>query len=101
MTIPQHINSSNFSSISDWCEATAKTVHASKRREPSGMAIYIMWNLSKERNRHIFESKLQSAQQVVEKTKEDLENFKRAFRTPRFSLGAVLREHKGGIPLSL
>jgi len=37
----------------------------------NGMAIYIMWNVWKERNRRMFEQKYLSAQQVACKIKEN------------------------------
>ena len=54
-------------------------MHKNQRRDFNGLVIYIMWNLWKERNRRIFENKLQSVQQVAERVKEDLVLYKRAF----------------------
>jgi glutaredoxin 2 len=59
-------------------------VHKIQRRDFNGLAIYIMWNLWKEQNRRIFENKLESAQQVAERIKKDLVQFKRAFSNTAF-----------------
>ena len=71
----------SFNSINDWWEAVNKLVPKESRRSFNGMAIYIMWNVWKERNRRIFEQKYLSAQQVASKTKENLKEFKQAFTT--------------------
>ena len=82
-TLPQQTNPANFDCINVWWEETARTVHKNQRRDFNGLVIYIMWNLWKERNRRIFENKLQSAQQVAERVKEDLVLYKRAFSNTR------------------
>ena len=78
-SLPQQTNPANFDCISVWWEEAAKTVQKNQRRDFNGLVIYIMWNLWKERNRRIFENKLQSVQQVAERVKEDLVLYKRAF----------------------
>jgi len=54
-------------------------VHKNQHRDFNGLMIYIMWNLWKERNRRIFENKLLSMQQVAERIKEDLVQYRAAF----------------------
>jgi len=78
-SLPQQTNPANFDCISGWWEEAIKTVHKNQRRDFNGLVIYIMWNLWKERNRRIFDNKLQSVQQVAERVKEDLVLYKRAF----------------------
>ena len=57
---------------------TALRVPTDRRWDFNGMAIYIMWNLWKERNHRIFDNIHSTAQHVAERTKECLEQFKRA-----------------------
>lgn len=64
--IPRHAVPTNFDSIKDWWEAAAISVHKSQRRKFNGIAIYIMWNLWKERNRRVFENKHCIMTQVAE-----------------------------------
>jgi hypothetical protein len=45
----------------------------------NGMAIYIMWNIWKERNRRIFENNFQMNEQVAQRVKDDIDQHKRAF----------------------
>lgn len=71
-----------FPSISAWWERAAMNIQKDKLHDFNGAAIYIMWNIWKERNRRIFEDKSQTAQQIAAQTKEDSEHWRRAFRTP-------------------
>jgi len=57
---------------------TALRVPTDRRWDFNGMAIYIMWNLWKEQNYRIFDNIHSTARQVAERTKECLEQFKRA-----------------------
>jgi hypothetical protein len=68
-------------SLVDWWESASLSIPKEKRRDFNGMAIYTMWNLWKERNRRIFDNKYSAATQVAERTKEDIEQYKRAFAT--------------------
>jgi hypothetical protein len=52
-----------------------------KRRDFNGMTIYTTCNLWKERNRRTFDNKYSTAVQVAERTKEDIEQYRRAFAT--------------------
>ena len=79
LDLPQETNPTNFVCISDRWETTAKIVHKNQRRDFNSLVIYIMWNLWKERNQRIFENKLLSMQQVAERIKEDLVQYRAAF----------------------
>jgi len=79
LDLPQETNPANYICISDWWETTAKMVHKNQRRDFNGLVIYIMWNLWKKRNRRIFENKLLSMQQVAERIKENLVQYRAAF----------------------
>ena len=79
LDLPQETNPANYVCISDWWETTAKMVHKNQHRDFIGLMIYIMWNLWKERNQRIFENKLHSMQQVAERIKEDLMQYRTAF----------------------
>ena len=68
-------------SLVDWWESTLLLIPKEKRRDFNGMVIYTMWNLWKERNRRIFDNKSSTAIQVAERTKEDIEQYRRAFAT--------------------
>jgi hypothetical protein len=52
--------------ISTWWEETACKIPKDKRRSFNSMAVYIMWNIWKHRNRRIFDSMSQTVQQVGE-----------------------------------
>jgi hypothetical protein len=56
---------STTESLADWWESILPTIQKEKRRAFNGMAIYIMWNLWKERNRRIFDNKYSTAVQVA------------------------------------
>jgi hypothetical protein len=73
----QHVEES--STISLCWEAAAQMVRKEQQRQFNGLAIYVMWNLCKERNRIIFENRFQTAQQVALRVKEDIDQWKRAF----------------------
>ena len=68
-------------SLVDWWESASLSIPKEKRRDFNGMAIYTMWNLWKERNRRTFDNKYSTATQVAERTKEDIEQYRRAFAT--------------------
>jgi len=61
-----------------WEEATAK-VPKTERRRFNGLVIYTFWNLWKERNRRIFNNKMETVLQVAARIKEDREERTRAF----------------------
>jgi hypothetical protein len=61
-----------------WEEATAK-VPKTERRRFNGLVIYTFWNLWKERNRRIFNNKMETVLQVAARIKEDIEQRMRAF----------------------
>jgi hypothetical protein len=68
-------------SLADWWESASLSIPREKRRDFNGMAIYTMWNLWKERNRRTFDNKYSTTVQVAERTKEDIEQYRRAFAT--------------------
>ena len=56
----------------------ATKVPRSERRWLNGVVIYTFWNIWKERNRRIFDNKIQTVPQVASKIKDDIEQRKRA-----------------------
>jgi len=54
-TIVQNNPPGDHVGIAEWWEMTALRVPTDWRRDFNGMAIYIMWNLWKERNYRIFD----------------------------------------------
>jgi hypothetical protein len=77
-TIVQSNPPDDHAGIAEWWETTASRVPTDRRRDFNGMVIYIMWNLWRERNRRIFDKIPSTAWQVAKRTKECLEQFKRA-----------------------
>ena len=65
--------------IRAWWEEAVNRVPNSDRRRLNGVVIYPFWNIWKERNRRIFDNKIQTVPQVAAKIKEDIEQRKRAF----------------------
>ena len=45
----------------------------SERRRLNGVVIYTFWNIWKERNRRIFDNKIETVPQVAVRIKEDIE----------------------------
>jgi len=50
-----------------------------ERRRFNGLVIYTFWNLWKERNRRIFDNKMETVLQVAARIKEDIEQRMGAF----------------------
>jgi hypothetical protein len=67
-------------SLVHWWESASLSIPKEKKRDFNGMAIYTMWNLWKEHNRRTFD-KYYTATQVAERSKEDIEQYRRAFAT--------------------
>ena len=64
--------------IRSWWEEAARKVPRSERRRLNGVIIYTFWNIWKERNRRIFDNKIETVPQVAVRIKEDIEQRKRA-----------------------
>jgi len=64
--------------IRSWWEEVTTKVPRSERRRLNGALIYTFWNVWKERNRRIFDNKIQTVLQVASKIKDDIEQRKRA-----------------------
>jgi len=64
--------------IRSWWEEVARKVPRSERRRLNGAVIYTFWNIWKERNRRIFDNKIETVPQVAARIKEDIEQRKRA-----------------------
>ena len=77
----QQILQASSDSVADWWELALSSVPKEKRREFNGLAIYIMWNLWKERNCRIFDNIYSTATQVAGRVKDDIVQYKRAFTT--------------------
>ena len=56
----------------------ATKVPRSERRRLNGVVIYTFWNIWKERNRRIFDNKIETVTEVAARIKEDIEQRKRA-----------------------
>ena len=56
----------------------ATKVPRSERRRLNGVVIYTFWNIWKERNRRIFDNKIETVPQVAARIKEDIEQRKRS-----------------------
>ena len=69
-----------FDNIGKWWEKAARSVPKDKRRHFNGLIIYTMWNIWKERNRRIFDQKFLTVKKVATRIKENLEEYRRAFR---------------------
>ena len=69
-SLPQHVDWSNISSISEWWEKTETLFPQDRKREFNGLVIYTMWNLWKERNRRIFEHCSLSPLQIAGRVRE-------------------------------
>jgi hypothetical protein len=65
--------------IKVWWEETARKVPTSERRWLNGMVIYTFRNIWKEHNRRIFNNTSKTVLQVAARTKDDIEQRKRAF----------------------
>ena len=61
-----------------WWEEVATKVPRSERRRLNGVVIYTFWNIWKERNRRIFDNKIETVTEVAARIKEDIEQRKRA-----------------------
>ena len=64
--------------IISWWEEVARKVPRSERRRVNRVVIYTFWNIWKERNRRIFNNKIETVPQVAAGIKEDIEQRKRA-----------------------
>ena len=64
--------------IRSWWEDVAAKVPRSERRRLNRVVIYSFWNIWKERNRRIFDNKIETVPQVAARIKEDIEQRKRA-----------------------
>ena len=73
-----HLSQQDPTCIAKWWEEAASKVPKQDRRRFSGVLIYIVWNLWKERNRRIFENKYRTVQQVASLIKEDIVQRRRA-----------------------
>jgi len=78
----QQVLQTQADTLIEWWELTLTSVQKERRREFNGMAIHIMWNLWKERNRRIFNNNSSTALQVAGRAKDDLVQYRRAFTTP-------------------
>jgi hypothetical protein len=65
--------------ILSWWEKAVTVVPLTERKRFNGMVIYTFWNLWKERNRRIFNNNYESVMQVAARTKDDIEQRRRAF----------------------
>ena len=59
-----------------WWEEVATKVSRSERRRLNGVVIYTFWNIWKERNRRIFDNKIETVTEVAARIKEDIEQRK-------------------------
>ena len=64
--------------MKSWWEEVATKVPRSERRRLNGVVIYTFWNIWKERNRRIFDNKIETVTEVAARIKEDIEQRKRA-----------------------
>lgn len=67
--------------IGEWWEATTRLLPKDRRRQVNGLIIYVMWNIWKERNQRIFDHQFLTAHQVAIRTRENLAEYRQAFRT--------------------
>lgn len=65
-------------SIDEWWDADRALITKERKREMDGLLIYTIWNVWKERNRHIFSNEMKEPEGVAHIIHEDFNMFRRA-----------------------